>query len=489
MSKRALFLSIAAAAAFAATLGGCALIHHDTPPAKLLPEDRVALANDIAATNGAWPPAQWWAHYDDPQLNALISRAIASAPSIQVARTRVSQAKSQVDLARAGTNLQVTALGAIDREHVSAGGFLAPYAQTIPLLGTDGPWYTEGIVGLGASLHVDLWGKDRATVAAAMGVQNAKLAEVSALELELSTDVAQLYFGIQTTWQVIALLEEQQRIAQFALEAHEASAKRGLESQNETELARAQLLALQRQLTASRAQVTQFREALRALIGAGPDDLADLKPVALPEQAAGAPPALSYELLARRPDLQAMRWYVQASFSRIDAAKASFYPSFDIRAFFGFNALHLSDLFLHSSQQINLIPGLYLPIFDGGRLNANLEGARTDSNTLILQYNQAVLDAVRDVATTGNEAQALDTERQLQAARLASVRFTQESVDAHYRRGLASRLAALQARAPVLAEQIALTQLDGRRISEDIALTKALGGGYREDQPAELKPR
>lgn len=488
MSKRSLFARTTLLATSLA-LSACALIHHDTAPAPFLTGDRVALAGDISVTAGTWPPAQWWTRYDDPQLDALIARAIASAPSISVARTRVAQAKSQVDLARAGTNLQVTALGAIDREHVSANGFLGPYAETIPELGTDGPWYTEGIVGLGGSLHIDLWGKDRATVAAAMGVQNAKLAEVSALELELSADVAQLYYGIQTNWAVIALLEQQQDVARFALEAHEASAKRGLESQNETELARAQLLALQRQLAASRAQTTQLREALRALIGAGPDELADLKPVALPQQAAGAPPALSYELLARRPDLQAMRWYVQASFSRIDAAKAAFYPSFDIRAFFGFNALHLSDLFLHSSQQINLIPGLYLPIFDGGRLNANLEGARTDSNTLILQYNQAVLDAVRDVAVTGNEAQTLDTERQLQAARLAAVQFTEQSVDAHYRRGLASRLAAMQARQPVLAEQIALTELDGRRIGQDIALTKALGGGYREAQQAELKPR
>ena len=66
-----------------------------------------------------------------------------------------------------------------------------------------------------------------------------------------------------------------------------------------------------------------------------------IEPVALPRSQAALPTTLSYELLARRPDLQAMRWYVEASFDRIDAAKAAFYPSFDIKAFFGFNALHL----------------------------------------------------------------------------------------------------------------------------------------------------
>jgi multidrug efflux system outer membrane protein len=180
---------------------------------------------------------------------------------------------------------------------------------------------------------------------------------------------------------------------------------------------------------------------------------------------------------------------VEASFSRIDAAKAAFYPSFDIKAFFGFNALHLADLFTHASQQINLIPGLTLPIFDGGRLNANLSGAREGSNLLIEQYNQAVLNAVRDVAQTGSRLQDLDAETALQKQRIESVAFARDSVEAHYQRGLTNRLAALEARQPVIAEQVALLTLNGQILSQEIALTKALGGGYRAAAPVELKPR
>ncbi len=96
-------------------------------------------------------------------------------------------------------------------------------------------------------------------------------------------------------------------------------------------------------------------------------------PVALPALQETLPPSLSFELLARRPDLQALRGYVTASLSQVDAAKAAFYPHFDIKAFWGYNALSVGDLFKSSFQQINLLPGLYLPIFDGGRLNANLQ--------------------------------------------------------------------------------------------------------------------
>lgn len=84
---------------------------------------------------------------------------------------------------RAGTNLQVTALAAVDREHVSANGFLGAYSTNQPAIGATGPWHTEGIVGLGGSLDIDIWGKQRAEVEAAIGVHNARLAEVAPARL------------------------------------------------------------------------------------------------------------------------------------------------------------------------------------------------------------------------------------------------------------------------------------------------------------------
>lgn len=471
------------------TLSGCALIHSDSKPFTPISPDEIRLADDIHLARDGWPAARWWTDYGDAQLDALIDRALANAPTMTIARMHVAQAKSDVELVKAGSNLQVAALGLINRQHVSSNGFLGPFAGNDPALGISGPWYTEGIVGLGASLNVDIWGKQRAQVAAALGVQNARLAEASAVELEISTDVAQLYYGIQTTYQLIDLLEQSRQVATFTVAAHEGRAARGLESNTFVEIARADELAATRQLVSAQGQVKQFRESLRALIGAGADDLPEIEPVPLPQSRATLPSTLSYELLARRPDLQAMRWYVEASFDRIDAAKAAFYPSFDIEAFFGVDALHLGDLFTRASQQINLIPGLYLPIFDGGRLNANLSGTRVASNTLIEQYNQAVLDAVRDVARTGSRLQDLDAEAQLQTRRVQAVSFVRDSAEAHYRRGLASELTAIEAREPVIAEKVVQLDLNSQRLSQEIALAKALGGGYRAESPVELKPR
>jgi len=475
-------------ALLACGLSGCALIHEESKPLPEIQPEQVRLANDIHLAREGWPSASWWTVYGDQQLDALIDQALRDAPSMAIARSRVEQARAQVELVKAGTSLQVTAAAAINRERVSSNGFLSAYAHTNPQLGATGPWYTEGIIGVTGSYEFDIWGKQRDQINAAIGVQNAKLAEEAAVELEISTDVAQLYYGIQVTLHTVDLLEQAHEIVAATVVAHAARASRGLEPDTLTEQARAQQLAIERQVTEAQSLIRQLREALRALVGADPDSLPNIEQVPLPAYQASLPTTLSYELLARRPDLQAMRWYVQASRSQIDAATAAFYPSFDIKLFFGYDALHMADLLRYQSTQINIVPGLSLPIFDGGRLNANLKSATSASSLVTAQYNQAVLDAVRDVAVTGTRLLGLEKEEELQTEKVQAVSFLQDSAEAHYERGLANKIIALEAHLPVIAEQIALLTVRGRQLSQEIALVKALGGGYDSDQLAATSP-
>ncbi|MRB12841.1 multidrug resistance transporter, partial [Bacillus thuringiensis] len=86
--------------------------------------------------------------------------------------------------------------------------------------------------------------------------------------------------------------------------------------------------------------------------------------------------------------------------------------------------------FKSTSRQINFIPGLRLPLFDGGRLNANLEGARATSNMMIERYNQSVLNAVRDVAINGTRLQTLNEQRVMQMERVDATHYTQAAADA-----------------------------------------------------------
>ena len=313
-------------------------------------------------------------------------------------------------------------------------------------------------------------------------MSNARQAEAAEVELVLSARVTQAYYGMQTWYANLALLNTARDIENEMIMAHQARTDRGLEPYTQTEMTRAHKIELDQKISSAESKIALLRETIRTLLGAGSDNLPVLKEVSLPESTGVLPPVLNYQLLARRPDLQAMRWYVQASMHQIDVAKAAFYPEFDIKSFFGLDALHLSDLLHVSSKQINLVPGLSLPVFDSGRLDAGLSNAHEQSNLAIAQYNQSVLSAINEIAQVGIELENLNQQMQLQTARLNAVSFSRDSINAYYQQGLADKLAAMEAMLPVLSEQSKLIELHSRQINREIALTMALGGGYNENK-------
>ncbi|EHE8976295.1 MdtP family multidrug efflux transporter outer membrane subunit [Salmonella enterica subsp. houtenae serovar 43:z4,z23:-] len=445
----------------ATALSGCALIRSDSAPHQQLQPAQITLANDIHLASSGWPQAQWWRQFNDPQLDAIIQQTLAGSHTLDEAKLREKRAQSQAELLEAGSQLQVAALGMLNRQRASANGFLGPYALDAPRLGMDGPYYTEATIGLFAGIDLDFWGVHRS----------------AAVELSLTTGVAQLYYSMQASYQMLDLLQQTHDVVDYAIQAHQSKVAHGLEAKVPYHGARAQMLAVDKQIAAVKGQIKETRESLRALMGT--EAMPDIKPVSLPQVNTGIPSTLSYELLARRPDLQAMRWYVQASLNQVDAARALFYPSFDIKAFFGLDSIHLDNLFKNTSKQINFIPGLRLPLFDGGRLNANLASTRAASNILIERYNQSVLNAVRDVAINGTRLQTLNDERAMQAQRVDATRYTQSSAEAALKQGLGSRLQATEARLPVLSEQVSLLMLDTQRIIQSIQLIKSLSGGYQ----------
>lgn len=475
--RRFLWLFIASS-----LLGGCALIRDD--PGRVTQNDlqHAQLGEVIHLANSHWPSARWWEAYHDPQLSMLIIRGLANSPTMQAAKLRITQSQSAVEAAQSILGVQATGVAAQNYLRVNDRQVTWPYSYDLPTK-SSGPWYTLSTVGVGADLSIDLWGANRAGVAAAMGEQNAQLAETAGVQLDIASSIAQLYFSIQANYQKVALLQQQVAIADFSLQAHQHRAASGIEDSVDVANAESEKLSAQQQLSAAENSIVRDRETLRALLGADNQTLPPLTPHTLPALQQSLPPSLSFELLARRPDLQAFKGYVQASLSRVDAAKAAFYPHFDIKAFWGYNALHVGDLFKYSFQQINILPGLYLPLFDGGRLNANLKSVRTASNILIKQYNQAVLNAVRDIAITSSQLNDLNHQVLLQQQIVVAAQRTTKSAQAHYQRGLLSRYAADEAQRVTLVQQLTLVELQAQQASSDVLLIKALGGGYRDTQP------
>lgn len=464
------------------SLCGCALVRTDTKPLAQIQAEHIGLADDIKLARDGWPEAAWWHRYRDSQLNSLIARALQEAPSLIVARERVKASAAQAKLVEAGSGALVGMKATIDRESISEEGFLGAYGRTIPFLGTNGPWYTQATVGLAATYEFDLWGKDHAKTRAALGVVNARKAEASQVELLLAAGITHVYFDIQLLHEKEALLREVRAIRSCSVDIHKARVERGLEAVTPLQLAHERLLEVDNQLVVVANQRRSLREALRALVGAGAGDLPEIAPMTLQEQPSALPPRLEFELLVHRPDLQAMSWYVQASLDQVSAARAAFYPNFDLRAFAGFDTLHTNELWHRSSRQLNLIPGVSLPLFDSGRLNANLATARGQSNTLVAQYNEMVFQAIKEVAQRSIEIEGLQRRVKLHERQMQAAKTVARSAEACRARGLADLATAREASLPWLQERLVGLGLRGANLHSEVALLTALGGGFDATQ-------
>lgn len=110
-------------------ISGCALVRKDSAPHQQLKPEQIKLADDIHLASSGWPQAQWWKQLNDPQLDALIQRTLSGSHTLAEAKLREEKAQSQADLLDAGSQLQVAALGMLNRQRVSANGFLSPYAM------------------------------------------------------------------------------------------------------------------------------------------------------------------------------------------------------------------------------------------------------------------------------------------------------------------------------------------------------------------------
>ena len=467
------FLAIAA--------GTCAVAACSIPPKPDHPtlRDEAPLAGLAVATGGAWPDPQWWHRYHDPQLDGLEEKALAASPSLATALSRFQTALRTVEVARANGGASVEANAQVQRQRLSEHGL-------IPSQFLGFTWYNQGDLSLSFKYDFDFWGKTRAAVEAAVDEAHAAEAERSAAALMLTTAIADTYFGWQADQARLALADT----TVVALErSRHLSARRvaqGIDSPDSVNQADAQVAAA-RELKTAYAGSAQIRSAaLAALLGIAPVDLPHLAAKPLPLVDAVLPEKLGLDLLARRPDIAADRWRVEAALRNVDAARAQFYPDISLGAMVGLSSIDLDTLLTAGSRTAAFGPALHLPLFGLDRLRAAYGVREAQLQATATQYDAAVVDAARDVATQALTLAQIDARRRERTLQLDATTALEHAASARVRRGVSDDRSLLAAQAQVLQQRDALASLDAQAIAAEIALTKALGGGYRmrDAQPA-----
>ena len=199
--------------------------------------------------------------------------------------------------------------------------------------------------------------------------------------------------------------------------------------------------------------------------------------------------ASGLDLVARRSEVQASRWRVEAAVREIDIARAAFYPDVSISAMVGLSSIDLGKLFQAGSRVFDAGPALHLPIFEGGRLQARYGASQAALDAAIADYNKAVIDAAHDAANQALTLAQIQARRTERAGQIAAAERLYQSSLSRGKRGLTDARAEYNASIELIRQHDADTQLVAAGISAEIALTKALGGGYvrrRQRQQLEI---
>ncbi len=463
-------LTLGAVAAASLLLAACAN-PGDIRPTHTLQTAGLAAAG--AADGTPWPAQRWWTAFGDADLSALIDRALAGQPSLQQADARVRQASAALAAAGAATRPQVQLSADLTDQRFTEKGLIpAPLA---------GATMWNNTVQFGASWELDLFGRQRALINAAIGQQRAAEADAQAARVLLASQVAGHWFGL-------ARQQELQRLSQRSLQQREqvlALVRQRIDAGLDTAVERHQaegLVAQSRvELEALAEGIARERHALAELSGQPPQALASQQAALAPLRAQALPAQLGADLLGRRADLVAQRWRVEAALKDVDAARAQFYPDVNLVAFFGLSSLGLDNLLNAGARTYGIGPALRLPVFEGGRLRAQLSARSAEVDAAVEAWNATLLRALREVADEVATQQALQRQQGAQDQAAASAEGAFDLALQRYQAGLGNFLSVLSADANVLVQRRASADLKARHLASEVALARALGGGYHSD--------
>jgi NodT family efflux transporter outer membrane factor (OMF) lipoprotein len=465
-------LVLALASSAVLTLSGCASSAGIASKAASVETSTLGLGDKPAPALAA----DWWRELGDAPLTALVERALAGSPNLRLAQTRVERAQAAASSLQANEGLQVNGGADWTREHFSANSiYPAPLGGSVRTLAN---------AQVGASWEFDFFGRNRAALNAALGSSRAAQAEVQAARNVLANQVARNYVQLGRLFEQRAIAERalKQRDEMLALVRQRVQS--GLDTTVELRQGEGALPETRQQIEQLDEQITLTRHALAALTAQRPDALdtlvVSLRAMRLGRVDKTLPSTLPADLLGRRADISAARWRIEAASSDVQAARAAFYPNINLSAFVGLASIGLDKFVNAGSEQYGVGPAVRLPIFDSGRLRANLRGKAADLDAAIESYNATVLEAVHEVADPISSLRAIERQQREQAQTQAAAEQAFDLATQRFRAGLSTYLTVLNAESAVLAQRRLAADLQARVLDTQLVLIRSLGGGYNE---------
>jgi len=456
-----------------ATLAGCGTV---AAPDRALPEAPVPAAwsqariADAADASSADPAAraatlaEWWRNFDDPDLAALVSRALDANAGLRSAQAALAQARAVRDVQAAGLLPSVDGSASAQRTR-PAGGDASNRFQA----------------GLDASWELDVFGGRRAALEAAEADARAAQAGLADTQVSLAAEVALAYLDLRSLQGRLEIARRNLAGQNETLQLARWRAQAGLTTSVEVEQARAAAEQTAAQVPVLETGIAQARHALAVLTGqaaGAPQPALDLvRPV--PRPAADLALAIPAETLRQRPDVRQAEERIAAALARVSQADAARYPGFRLGGSIGLSALTLSGLGGSAAIVNSLLAGLSIPIFDGGALQAQVRVQQASLEQARVGYQATVLNALKEVedalvALRGDRERLARLQNAAEAAANAAL-----LAQNRYASGLIDFQVVLDTQRTLLNTQDSVASTLANVSIDHVRLYKALGGGWR----------
>jgi multidrug efflux system outer membrane protein len=467
-----------------ALLAGCSLAPTFKQPEVQTP---TAWKELPPAERGNWKTAkpaddaargEWWKVFNDPVLDGLEKEATTANQNLKAAAARVAQARALLGVAKSEQYPKLDAGFGVSRIQQTGVSFGLPAGQA------PGP-YTVWRGLLTASYEVDLFGRISDGVSASRSDLESREALFAAAILALQADVAQTYFALRQSDEELQVLRETVKLREEAVRLLQRRYDLGAISEFDLVRARADLALAKNDGYALERQRAQLEHGLAVLLGKTPAAFS-LAVAPLTTEVPVIPAGLPSTLLERRPDIAAAQRTMAASNARIGVAKAAFFPVLRLTALGGYESYELSDLFKWSSRTWALGPLagtlLSMPLFDGGRNQANLDRSYAVLEESVAEYQQKVLSAFADVEDNLAALRTLSNQSVVTRESVAASTQAFRIADSRYKNGAALYLEVIEAQRTLLISQLLEARVKGLRASSTVAFIRALGGGWDDPE-------
>ncbi len=425
--------------------------------------------------------AHWWKEFNDPLLNSLVERAVNSNLDLRIAEARVREERASLAATASGLWPTVDASGSYSRSRASRNALVFGG-------GGEGAAFSGGLIlehdlfqnGFDANWEIDIFGGTRRRVEAAQANLEASVEDRRSVLVTLLGDVAKNYIDLRGLQRRLAVALANLKAQQDTLDLTKVRFDAGLASDFDVAQAEGQVKTTEAQIPTLQSALKQAAYRIDVLLGTQPgsawDELAKDAPVpALPPKAQVGLPA---DLLRRRPDIRQAERLLAAATAQVGAATADLYPKFSLTGNIGLQSISASDWFNAQSRFWSIGPTISWPVFDAGRIRANIEIRNAQQEQVLRLYEKSVLTAFEDVENAlvnyGNEQTRYRSLLEATAANRRAV----DMADSLYTEGLVPFLNVLDAQRTLYSSENDLAQSEANLASNLVALYKALGGGW-----------